>query len=370
MRTTRDMIGTHNTTANDASCAMATPGVQKLCQALLLTLALSPLTAFAQGIDVGFQVDESGSMSPYQTAIQNNVNVIAAALPQGSFGAVVGYGGYPYYPQVECSMIDLGTDLATFENCSRSLTANGGTEPAYDAITQSADGTLPMGFTGNPYCAVLFTDEPSNGDIATQQDAIDAMTAIGGVFFGVASVGPATSSLQPIADATGGQMFDLAAFGNDPVPVLEAIIDACEVAVVAGQARMNGGGRLVDENGAKVTHGFAFQCNNPTAAGSNFSVSFGGNHFQMDTLDSVRCSDSDQYDEGTPVVGVDTLIASGSGTYNGVAGATFEAALADRGEPGRNDTASIVIRDSSGVVVLSVTESLAKGNIQALPATN
>jgi hypothetical protein len=270
-------------------------------------------------------------------------------------------------PHVHCALLDLNTNLAAFQTCVNELVASGGTEPGYDAVTQSANDTLGLGFTGAPYCNVLFTDEVSNGDIGTQQDAINAMNARGGVFFGVASLGSPTTSYQPIADATGGLMFDLAAFNADPTPVITAILDACEVAVLLSNGRMTGGGRMADENGNRVTHGFTLQCNTANTP-NNLQINWAENSFHLETLDSAQCSDNENYSEANPVAGLDTFIGTATGRLNGVPGATVEFTFTDQGEPGKDaDTASILIKDAGANVVLSVTESINQGNHQAHP---
>jgi hypothetical protein len=59
---------------------------------------------------------------------------------------------------------------------------------------------------------------------------------------------------------------------------------------------------------------------------------------------------------------------TGTGAWNGKAGFTFEARASDRGEPGRGrDTFSLVVKDSRGVVVLSVDATIDDGNIQSVP---
>ncbi|MDX1412137.1 MAG: hypothetical protein R3351_08260, partial [Nitrospirales bacterium] len=202
----------------------------------ILICGCLPLSAFGQGLDVVFQVDESGSMGGEISSIQNNVNTIAASLPPGFRAAVVGFGFSSnsgthsgVVPHAHCNLIDLNSDLAGFQSCVNELTASGGIEPGYDAIVQSADGTLGLGLTGPSFCSILFADEPNNGSVNSQQDAIDALTVAGGVFFGVTPQGSPTTSYQPIADATGGMMFDLGMFTANPDPVLQAILGACEI---------------------------------------------------------------------------------------------------------------------------------------------
>lgn len=339
---------------------------QFLCSGIIAASLLSPFVS-AAGIDVAFKIDESGSMGDDIAAVQANVNTIAAQLPAGSHGAVVGFGDSNVIPHVHCAMTDLDNDLATFQACVNALVASGVFEPGYDAVTQSANGTLQLDFTGAPYCNVLISDEPSNNDTGTQQDAIDAMTAIGGVFFGIAPTGSATTSYQPIADATGGQMFDLTAFKNDPTAVLTAVLQAC-VAAVDATGRMTGGGRFVDdESGELISHGFELHCNKDNLP-NNLEVNWAGNRFHLEGLDQASCSDNPNYDEGQPIAGFDTYVGVGNGRLNGVSGATVEFTFTDQGEPGKaDDTVTILIKDDSNQVVLSVTDSIDQGNQQAHP---
>jgi cysteine-rich repeat protein len=141
----------------------------------------------------------------------------------------------------------------------------------------------------------------------------------------------------------------------------------CTIEDAVGTAgRMNGGGGMVDEGGAKVTHGFELQCNADETS-SNLQVNWGGNKFHLESLDSVLCSDNEGYSEGQPVAGLDTLVGAGTGRLNGESGASVEFTFTDQGEPGKNgDTASILIKDSGGSTVLSIDGSLVKGNHQAL----
>lgn len=79
----------------------------------------------------------------------------------------------------------------------------------------------------------------------------------------------------------------------------------------------------------------------------------------------LRCLDT-PYDEGTPRAGFDTIVGQGAGRLNGEpATATFR--FTDRGQPGRDDLATITITDDDGNIVLTVTDLLAGdgGNHQA-----
>jgi hypothetical protein len=139
--------------------------------------------------------------------------------------------------------IQLTTDPAAFDNASQSLEDSGGTEPAYEAIIEAANGAggnFTMGYTSNTgFCVALFTDEESNGDCAscTEAAAIDSLLNVNGneanakgVFFGVVTPG-LEGSYEPIANATGGAMLSLADFATVTQPVLDALVAKCGFAV-------------------------------------------------------------------------------------------------------------------------------------------
>jgi len=68
-----------------------------------------------------------------------------------------------------------------------------------------------------------------------------------------------------------------------------------------------------------------------------------------------------------PASGIDTVLFSGGGRWNGVGGYTFEARATDAGEPGRgHDRFAITIRDATGQIVASVDDVLDIGNVDSL----
>lgn len=205
---------------------------------LSVASCIATQSAYAQGIDVVFKIDESGSMGDEISDIQANVVTIFNALPAGSHVGLVGYGNsqptstHPKNAPGQQAHVHTAntTDLATFQAATNELEAFGGLEQGYLAIVQSATDAVfggPLNFTGAPYCNILITDETANQGGATEQEAIDAMNAVGGIFFGIGEDGSARASLQGVADATGGQTFSLAAFNANPTPVIEAVIAAC-----------------------------------------------------------------------------------------------------------------------------------------------
>ncbi|WMC10520.1 VWA domain-containing protein [Oceanimonas pelagia] len=200
-----------------------------------LAVAMACGGVYAQGIDVVFKIDESGSMGGEIADVKANVVTIFNALPAGSHVGLVGYGssksghGTSQAPHLHSP---LTTDSTAFQTAVNELVANGGFEEGYRAVVESATDTVDgdsLGFTGAPYCNILITDEtPAQGTV-TRQNAIDAMTAEGGIFFGIMPSGLFTEA-QPLADATGGQLFNLASFQEDATPVLEAVLTACVAA--------------------------------------------------------------------------------------------------------------------------------------------
>lgn len=133
----------------------------------------------------------------------------------------------------------------------------------------------------------------------------------------------------------------------------------------ADQRRMTGGGRFSD-GATTATHGFTLRCDK-VATPQRLQVNWGnGNKFHLESLTSAACSDDPNVNPGAPEAGFDTYVGAGSGRYNGAAGATARWTFVDAGEPGRNDRASIEIKDANGAVVLIIQNStLLRGNHQA-----
>ncbi len=101
----------------------------------------------------------------------------------------------------------------------------------------------------------------------------------------------------------------------------------------------------------------------------NLQIHWGkGHRFHLDTLTGASCSEDPSFSEGQPAAGFNTYQGTGTGNFDGVAGATAQWTLTDHGEPGSSDTASFKVTDAAGNVVLNVTGTLRGGNIQAHPA--
>ena len=195
--------------------------------------------AQAQGIDVVIKIDESGSMGDDIAAVKANVVTIFNALPPGSSVGLVGYGARAstdHNPTAGLPHVHtpLTSDSTTFGNAVDELIASGGFEPGYRVVYESANDNVydeTLSFTGAPYCNILITDESLDQDTITQQQAIDAMNNVGGIFFGIIPSGVFTEA-QLLADETGGQLFNLTSFRTDPTPVIEAVLAACVEAAI------------------------------------------------------------------------------------------------------------------------------------------
>ena len=128
--------------------------------------------------------------------------------------------------------------------------------------------------------------------------------------------------------------------------------------------RMTGGGKFTHGT-TTVTHGFVLHCN-PARLPNNLQVNWKGNKFHLESLSSASCSDDPSIDPGKPFAKFDTHKGKGTRKLNGIPGATAEWIFTDAGEPGDNDSASILIKDKNGKVVLDISDaSLLKGNHQA-----
>jgi hypothetical protein len=92
------------------------------------------------------------------------------------------------------------------------------------------------------------------------------------------------------------------------------------------------------------------------------------NRFDATSIAEVALSDDAAFKPGRPrqQPAVDSVRFTGTGRWNGRPGYTFDVTATDRGEPGRGrDTFSLMIKNSAGNVVASVSGTLDGGNIQS-----
>lgn len=139
----------------------------------------------------------------------------------------------------------------------------------------------------------------------------------------------------------------------------------------SGIGRFTGGGKQVDISGLTITKGFEVDCDLHEPSNNleiNWSDGSGGSHhFHMLTFLSASCALNGN--PKPPVAPVNTIVASGTGRYDGVDGFTVEFTLIDNGEPGAgNDAAGFKVYETANPanVVLNFTvQFVTKGNIQA-----
>ncbi|MBI3282629.1 hypothetical protein HYZ70_00960 [Candidatus Curtissbacteria bacterium] len=141
------------------------------------------------------------------------------------------------------------------------------------------------------------------------------------------------------------------------------------LACVSGEGRMTGGGTVLGKAlvglPTEVKHGFELHC---TAADlpNRLEVNWGkGNKFHLETLTHSVCLDNPAFGPNPPAAGFDTYVGRGTGRYNGVPGATAKWIFTDHGEPGKSDTARLVIKDVGGTTVVDIIGTLKVGNHQA-----
>jgi hypothetical protein len=85
----------------------------------------------------------------------------------------------------------------------------------------------------------------------------------------------------------------------------------------------------------------------------------------LEQIIAASCIDDPSIEPNPPGAAFNTNEGTGTGRYNGVDGATIEWTFTDAGEPGRNDTVRIIIRDAEDRLVLEVAGNLKGGNNQA-----
>jgi hypothetical protein len=147
-----------------------------------------------------------------------------------------------------------------------------------------------------------------------------------------------------------------------------AIIGSAFAAIQGGgggslPGRMTGGGSIIN-SGLRVTHGFELNCDS-TQNPQNLEINWDGNRFHLEQITSAFCSNDPSINPGNPKADFNTYTGSGTGSFNGVDGATVNFIFTDAGEPGSNDTATYTIRDANGNLVLTASGNLDKGNQQA-----
>lgn len=216
---------------------------------------------------------------------------------------------------------------------------------------------LAIGLDGN-----LFAGTANDGKIVQLDPSVPSIL---GTF---ATVGGRDEDLEcgPLFTKTDGSTVEtiLSRDLGGRIDVLEAPAGTCQSPVQEVHGFMTGGGSVFTGDGARVTHGLELHCT-PSDGANHLQVNWRKGRFHLTGLDSASCIDDPAISPSPPDASFDTMRGSGTGKYNGQAGASIEFTFADAGEPGRNDTATMTIKDASNNTVLSVTGTLKNGNHQA-----
>jgi uncharacterized repeat protein (TIGR01451 family) len=124
------------------------------------------------------------------------------------------------------------------------------------------------------------------------------------------------------------------------------------VFTAAGDIAINNDGSSLPV-GTRITHGF--ELDDPLSGSNNLEINWGGGQdFHLTTLTQAIYIQEPGFSAAPPAANCNTLVATGTGTLNQVAGYTIWFTFTDHGEPGSSDTAAYLIKDPSGNVVLSV----------------
>ena len=228
--------------------------------------------------------------------------------------------------------------------------------PAIPGTTHTVTATVEDQ-DGNPQAGVLVSFEVIDGPNAGFNSTTTMTCVPAGC---VTNVNGEVSWTYPNTTATGGTDTIEACF-TDPQGVEKCAQATKEwVAPASLTGRMTGGGRIA---GSTVSHGFHLLCDQLRGP-QRLQVNWDGNRFHMENILTAFCSNDPTIDEGNPPAGFDTIEGTGTGRCNNQP-ATVTWTFSDAGEPGDDDTATIMI--TGAACSLSVTGKLSGGNHQAHP---
>ena len=198
-------------------------------------------------------------------------------------------------------------------------------------------------------------------DVVGEPDTWLAVDLVGDGTFWATNWG--SSDVVHFDMASGAVIFS---FNANPLPYTVKAVAVKRAPTLVSKGRMTGGGSIFTDSGMRVTHGFELHCD-PADNPNNLEVNWGpGDRFHLETLTFAECTDDPTIDPNPPAAPFDTYRGKGTGRYDNKPGATAEWKLTDAGEPGRNDTFSLTVRDANGTVVLTFQDKyLTYGNHQA-----
>lgn len=140
----------------------------------------------------------------------------------------------------------------------------------------------------------------------------------------------------------------------DSIPITEGFMK--------GKGSIFSGGSK--KNGTEAKHEFELQCDS-TKSPNNLIVKWDANKFVLGELNSIQCYDDLFIETNPKKAGFDVIEGSGTGTYNGIGGATIIWKFTDAGKSGKDDIGSIIIKDADGNAVLDIFGNLDKGKYEA-----
>lgn len=239
-------------------------------------------------------------------------------------------------------------------------------------VTASAscvNGAPVISYTATSWCAGAAGSGCNNPVIDILFDGVKVdsgafTVANNGQFSGQKPAPSATTSVDVTAVAT-GTWDDGFASGQTSVLTVTIPTDCSP-----GTGRFTGGGKQVAVGVVTVTKGFEVDCDLHKPSNNleiNWSDTGGTHQFHMLTFDSAVCTLNGN--PAPPKAPVNTIVASGTGRYDGVVGFTVQFTLIDNGEPGvGNDEAGFLVFETlhpSNVVLNVPVATITGGNIQA-----
>jgi len=286
-------------------------------------------------------IDLSNINTPGGIFMTTRSTIIDDVPPAKGQGALPSHG-LTYDSFSGCIIISSGTEI--WQLCPDALLAN--------TFHIKAKVSIPgpcLHPSGNPNC----------GQVNWDQTLVDGLGHLfsanndGDVYF-IDYSQSATKSISDAANYHSQQFLQV------------ALDDIVKAQTQSADGRMTGGGSVFTAGGARVTHGFELHCDVHDVP-NRLEINWPGNMFHLDTLISAFCFTDPSINSGHPTAPFNTYVGHGTGKLNGVPGATADWTFTDAGEPGVNDMATIVIKDASNAIVLTVSGKLDNGNQQAHP---
>jgi hypothetical protein len=236
-----------------------------------------------------------------------------------------------------------------------------------ETVTVSDEVTAEIVDTTPPTVAIT---SPGAATYQLNQSVVAAYTCTD-ADSGIASCKGTVVAGQPIDTSTEGEhQFGVEAIDRAGLRTTELVT----YSVLGVEGRMTGDAAIEAGN---VTHDVRFRVAERSLGAERGSVTYivrtrsARGRPRVDRFESTAIDVIAFWDQPGVIPGrgatADSATFTGTGTWNGAAGYTFEITAVDLGEPGRGrDTLSIVVRDGGGRVVANVEGTVTNGNIQSM----